>query len=96
MRALKLCITLGMAFGVFAGMATADDGTNVLFLNKSAGFEHSVIRLKDDGTTHTGEIMKRACREHGRQGDGDEGRKPDQCGEISRTSMWSCSIRRKI
>ena len=55
MRALKLCLTILAAASVLGGTASAQ---NVLFLNKSAGFEHSVIRLKKDGTTHAGEVMK--------------------------------------
>jgi len=58
MRALRLSVALTLPI-CFAGVpAGADVGIDILFLNKSAGFQHSVIRLNDDGTTHAGEVMK--------------------------------------
>ena len=43
----------------------AAHGQNLLFLNKSQGFEHSPIKLLEDGTTHAGKVMQELCNLYG-------------------------------
>jgi len=47
------------AFGAHA----QDAGPRVLFLTKSSGFEHSVIRADDDGSSHAGRHMRTIVEE---------------------------------
>ena len=47
-----------------AGGAQADDSPRVLFLSKSAGFEHSVIARKD-GPSHVERVLQEVADKHG-------------------------------
>lgn len=43
---------------VFGGIASAQDVPRILFLSKSAGFQHSVIKSDDDGSNHVSRILQ--------------------------------------
>lgn len=54
------CLALATlaAAPVLSALGADSKPLHVLFFNKSSGFEHSVIKLKEDGSTYAGGILK--------------------------------------
>lgn len=57
MRLLALSLVVCVA-------ASAANAQSILFLNKSAGFEHSPVKLKD-GKTYAGKVIQQLCDNYG-------------------------------
>jgi type 1 glutamine amidotransferase len=50
-----IAITLAL---IITGIATAQDAPRILFLSKSSGFEHGVIKTDADGSNHVAKVLQ--------------------------------------
>jgi hypothetical protein len=54
----RLALAALVAVPLAAACAADSKPLHVLFFNKSSGFEHSTVKLKPDGTTFAGGVLK--------------------------------------
>lgn len=58
-------LSLVLSMGVWGTAEAQDAGPRILFLSRSAGFEHSVIKYDNTGTSHVERILKPLAEEMG-------------------------------
>jgi uncharacterized protein len=61
---MKYLVFLLIAALFASSAAVAADPVRVLYLTKSSGFEHSVIKLQDNDTSHSGRVLKKLAEEN--------------------------------
>jgi type 1 glutamine amidotransferase len=67
-RNVSLLVVLsaaGLVLGVASSQAEESHKHKLLFYNRSAGFEHSVVQVKDDKPCYAETILRPICEKHG-------------------------------